>query len=266
MLGKVSVLIKTFLRDAYLYETIATIRREMPELQLIVVDDGNMTHVKENTYHDLVDYGHRVDVVPFDSGFGFKSNRGMDLCTREYLLIGSDDFDFRGARAGIEKMVRVLESPTGRADIASGRVNNNPYEYWLVNPKGNPEIFKEIPITYGRSEFVDGVQIHRCDLTVNYSLIRRSLLGRDKVHWDDDVKIGGGEHGAFFIDVKRAGGRVVYVNGVNIREQVGKPIDPRYGDFRCRARQPERPCFERRGVKQYYCADGTADIKGGPLA
>lgn len=263
-LDKVSILIKTFLRDAYLFETVEAIQQEMPDVQMIVVDDSDhVSQEKQIIYSGLMRNGHIVCLMPFDSGFGAKSNRGTELCTREYLLIGSDDFDFRGARAGIEKMVRVLESEHGRADIASGRVNGNPYEFWLTNPKGNPEIFQEIPISYGHSERVDGVEIYRCDLTVNYSLIRRSLLGRDRVHWDDDVKIGGGEHGAFFIDVKRAGGRVVYVHGVNITEQSPKRVDPRYGAFRGRARNPQRPCFDRRGVKQYWCGK-TPDIAYGP--
>jgi hypothetical protein len=197
-----------------------------------------------------------VEVVDFDSGFGYKSNIGVAACRRPYLLIGSDDFDFRGARPGIEKMVRVLDNSD--LDIVSGRVNDNPYEYWLHEaPAG---VWREYPISY-QSEFIDGVRISRCDLTVNYSLIRRSLLGPDKVHWDDDVKIGGGEHGAFFLDVRKAGGKVAYVHDVSIQEQTGKPIDPRYGAARGRARNPERPCFVKRGVKQYYCADGTADIK-----
>jgi hypothetical protein len=258
-LNDVSILIKTFLRDEHLYETIGTILREIPEAQLLIVDDGGIsTHVKENTYHHLLDRGHIVDVVPFDSGFGFKSNRGAALCQRPYLLIGSDDFDFRGARPGIEKLVQVLDA--GVADIASGRVHNNPYEGWLDEP--TPGVIRERYISFAEPPYCVGLTTYRkCHLTVNYSLIRRSILGPDKIHWDDDVKIGGGEHGAFFVDVMRAGHRVVYVEGVNINEQRPKPMDPRYSAFRGRARQPERPCFVRRGIKQYYCFGGIPDVK-----
>ena len=37
---------------------------------------------------------------------------------------------------------------------------------------------------------------YEVDLTVNFRLIRREVFG--KVRWDDDVKIGGGEHGKRF--------------------------------------------------------------------
>ncbi|VVB51628.1 Uncharacterised protein [uncultured archaeon] len=260
VLDKVAILIKTFLRDEYLYETVRTILKEMPEAQLIVVDDGHIPVMKTYLYHGLINEGHVVELCPFDSGFGYKSNRGAALCTRPYLLIGSDDFDFHGARPGIEKLVAVLEA--GAADIASGRVHNNRYEGRLTEVDGTVhETY--IDLSHPCEE-IPGIKYYPCDLTVNYSLICASILGPGKIHWDDDVKIGGGEHGAFFVDVKRAGHRVVYVEGVNINEQRSKPMDPHYGAFRGRARQPERPCFDRRGVKQYYCFGGNPDISYGP--
>ena len=257
MLTNVSILLKTFLRDRYLFETVRVIENEMPDAQMIIVDDGDFTAHKRSLYHRLRQNGHVCLETAFDTGFGFKSNLGAAACNRPYLLIGSDDFDFRGVRPGIEKLVKVLDADV--ADIASGRVRNNPYEGWLID-NGLGEI-RERYIAFEKPQTVDGVRYHKCELTVNFSLIRRSILGPDKIHWDNDVKIGGGEHGAFFVDVKRAGHRVVYVEGVNINEQPEQLTDPRYGAFRGRARQPERPCFSRRGIKQYYCFDGTADIK-----
>lgn len=260
MLNKVAILIKTFLRDRYLFETLQVIEREMPEAQMIVVDDGDQTAHKSSLYHRLRQKGHICLVTGFDTGFGFKSNLGAAAATRPYLLIGSDDFDFRGTRRGIEKLAAVLEA--GVAEIASGRVRNNPYEGWL---RDNPwtGVVREEYVDLRFPKVVNGIRFHPCDLTVNFSLIKREILGTNmgQVHWDDDIKIGGGEHGAFFLDVKHAGHRVVYVEGVNINEQATKPMDERYGAFRGRAKQPERPCFERRGVTQYYCFDGTADIK-----
>lgn len=257
-INDVSILIKTFLRDAYLYETVNVLQRSIPEAQLVIVDDGDSTAHKRSLYHRLRAGGHVVLEVPFDSGFGFKSNAGARAANRPYLLVGSDDFDFRNARPGIEKMVTVLDA--GVAEVASGRVQNNPYEGWLRDNPWTGEVVEEyIDLRFPRT--VQGVRYHPCDLTVNYSLIKREILGKmfGQIHWDDDVKIGGGEHGAFFLDVKHAGHRVVYVDGVNINEQTGKPTDNRYGGFRGRARQPERPCFERRGVTKYVCYGGFVD-------
>src|SRR5208282_6927935 len=96
-LQRVSVLIKTFLRDKHLMQTVHDIADTMPEVQMIIVDDGDIAPWKVLLYEDLRARGHEVITLPFDSGFGAKSNAGAAACKRPYLLIGSDDFDFRPA-------------------------------------------------------------------------------------------------------------------------------------------------------------------------
>jgi hypothetical protein len=262
-LHRVTILIKTFLRDAHLLETIDAIQARLPEVQMLIVDDGNEAYLKGNYYHRLRKQGHVVVEMPFDSGFGAKSNEAIRQCERPYLLIGSDDFDFRPAsvREGIIKLVDTLDD--GYVDIASGRVNDNPYEGWLrvVNDGQGIVVVEEYIDFNSPHRTENGTTFHYCDLTVNYSLIRRDVLGFDEgfIHWDDDVKIGGGEHGAFFYDAKLAGVRVAYVPGVNITEQTNKPTDSRYPSMRGRARDKARPCFTKRGITKYVCFDGTVD-------
>jgi hypothetical protein len=132
----------------------------------------------------------------------------------------------------------------------SGRVNGNPYEVHLIERQ--PGEWYERPLT-GSEYFT---QSTGCDLTVNYFLARNKVF--DTVRWDDDVKIGGGEHGAFFIDCKRAKFKTVYVAGVNINEQQVRN-SPRYRMYRRRAQDPARPCFVRRGIKKYVCGNGVVD-------
>lgn len=258
-LSSVSIMIKTFLRDPYLFEAIAGIRETMPEIRMIVVDDGEPNHHKSIFYGQLVAAGHVVVEMPFDSGFGAKSNAAIALAQeRPYLLIGSDDFDFRprSVRVGIERLVTVLDGYPYAA-IASGRVNGNRYEGWL-HEEDNGRRIREEYIKYDAPQQVNGVTYHTCELTVNYSLILSSILGfgAQQVHWDDDVKIGGGEHGAFFVDVKRAGYGVVWVPGAEIKEQSGKPTDIRYQTYRGRAGKPGRPCFAKRGIAEYVMFGG----------
>jgi len=259
-LSSVSILIKTFLRDNYLVEAVGGIEAMMPEVRMIIVDDGE-TKGKDAFYYRLRDRGHVVIQLPFDSGFGAKSNAAIEAAyDRPYLLIGSDDFDFFAGyvRPGIEKLVTVLDS--GLVDIASGRVNGNRYEGWLEDG-GTRIVERYIDLNPAFAISANGIAYYRCDLTVNYSLIRSSILGFDEnqVHWDDDVKIGGGEHGAFFIDVKRAGYSVGYVPGVDIREQSGKPTDVRYQMYRGRAGKSGRPCFAKRNIQEYVCFDGSIE-------
>lgn len=259
-LNNVSVLIKTFLRDGYLLETVAALRAKLPEVQILVVDDGLVTKEKENLYASLEAGGHCVKQVPFDSGFGFKSNVGVFMCERDYLLIGSDDFDFRpdSVRAGIEKLVTVLDEEPSLS-IVSGRVRNNPYE-GLLTVENWRVTEKRVSLDW-KMRTKSGIHFVPCDLTVNYSLIRRDILGLNKIHWDDEVKIGGGEHGAFFFDVKMAGHKVAYVPGVDINEQPYdmSKMDSRYPSMRARARQPQRPCFVKRGIREYVCFGGNVE-------
>lgn len=245
-LSNVSIGIKTFLRDAMLYKTIADIIDTMPEVRIVIADDGNSNWEKTGLYNGLRARGDCVIQMPFDSGFGAKSNAIAGRLERKYLLIGSDDFDFSSARPGIEKLVETLDNYPN-IDIASGRVNNNPYEFILMDSGDEVRELRVYPDKY----------MLICDLTVNYSLMRASVL--KKVKWDDDVKIGGGEHGAFFVDCKRAGIVTAYVPGVGIREQTNARPDIDYFNYRRRALSPERPCFDRRGIKRYILGSGQVD-------
>lgn len=250
-LSKVTIGIKTFLRDPLLFHTIVSIRKNLPEVKMIIADDGEMTEEKDGIYADIIREGHQVVLCPFDSGFGYKSNRIAKALQTEYLLIGSDDFDFSPseARTGIERLIDVLFLRPGLA-MASGRVNNRPYEFMLDESDG--------AITETPCRFDDSVSIGVCDLTVNYGLIQASVF--DNVRWDDDVKIGGGEHGAFFVDLKREGYKVAWVRDVNINEQQQRG-DARYMSYRQRALSSERPCFDKRGIKKYVCGNGQIDYE-----
>lgn len=255
-LSKVAVLIKTFLRDILLVRCVVGIQHNLPDVQMIIVDDGYESRQKIDLYSRLREYGHQCLWLPFDSGFGAKANEGIKYLQRPYLLIGSDDFDFadESVRAGIEKLVTVLDNDPS-IGIASGRVNGNPYEAML---ELGPDWAKETPGCY-ETKNVKGVDYCPTDLTVNFSLIRSSLLGPHALHWDGgEAKIGQGEHGSFFVDAKRLGIGVAYVPGVNINEleQDRGTIDPLYPQMRARARMPGRACLKARGINRWQLQSG----------
>jgi hypothetical protein len=247
----IAIGIKTFLRDEHLYAAIKGILHTLPGAQIIIADDGRMTPEKSLIYGSLQEWGHIIGYLPFDSGFGKKSNVIAAMNTKPYILIGSDDFDFTyEAAEGVLKLQSILDNNPEIA-VASGRVRNRPYEFLLEEKDG---VITEHPLDVdinGR-----GQSFIECDLTVNYSLIRKKVF--NFVRWDDDVKIGGGEHGAWFLDVKRAGFKVAYVPGVNINEQ-NRPSSQEYRKYRARAHSPKRPCFERRGIKRYILGNGQVD-------
>ena len=246
-LDKVTIGIKSFLRLNKLGKALQGIQDNLPECKVIVADDGYGSFCVElfELFHDT-----NVNLIglDFDKGFGYKSNVIAQAVRTPYLLIGSDDFDFSpiSVRKGIVELVRVLDTYSN-IDIASGRVDGRRYEFNLIE-NGDTIIEERVEPLNGRFTF--------CDLTVNYSLIRREVFRR--VQWDNDVKIGGGEHGAFFVDCKRAGFVTTYVPGVNINTQRERDSGE-YQNYRNRALSSERPCFAKRGIKKYILGDGTVD-------
>lgn len=247
----VCVLVKTFSRDGYMLRTVEGIKKTMPSAKIVLVDDGRESSFKISYYAKLRRMGHIANWLPFDSGFGAKANAGVKSCDRPYVLIASDDFNFDDKAAdGVRKLITVMKSDS-TVDVASGRVNGNPYEATL-------ELKDDICIERaGYTE--DKGDYCITDLTVNYSLIKRKVFSIIK--WDDDVKIGGGEHGAFYIDLKRAGFRVAYVKGVSINEIKGSPdwSAANYAQYRGRARQPGRICLKRRGINKYHLMGGSIE-------
>jgi hypothetical protein len=258
MFENISIGIKTFLRDEQLFNTVDAIRTNLPGAQMIIADCGDMTEAKDGLYAELEREGHIHIDLPFDAGFGRMSNAIARDLERPYLLVGSDDFDFSTAEAreGIEKLQHVLKTADS-IDIASGRVNGRPYEFWLSEQDG---VVTEREAVVGDYPLLknDDFRIIIADLTVNYSLIRGRVFDAFRIGWDEDVKIGGGEHGAFFVDCKRAGLVTVYVTGVNINEQKVKN-SARYNLYRRRAMDPARPCFDKRGITKYVLGNGQVD-------
>jgi hypothetical protein len=251
-LSKVSIGIKTLLRDEMLVDAVSAACHSMPQAEIVIADDGHPSPGKNEMYEALKRGGHQAEYLPFDSGFGFKSNWIAQHFRRDYLLVASDDFDFSPPEVvrGIEKLVDVLDHTD--VDIASGRVNNWPYEFDLED-LGDTII-----------EHIAHVPAHptlwavNCDLTVNYSMIKRRVF--EKVSWDNDQMIGQGEHGAFFVDCKRAEFSTAYIPGVNINTQ--RKVDPpEYKPYRARAHSPERSCFVKRGIKKYVLGNGQVDYE-----
>lgn len=255
--GRVAIMIKTIFRDGPLFNAINGIQKNLPDCKMVIVDDGVERREKVAVYARLREQGHTCLWLPFDSGFSKKANAAIPHCNREFVLIGSDDFDFNNpsVKDDVARMIKVLDHDS-RVGMVAGRVNNNPYE-WQWDWPGEDWI-KEVNRDAGGGN-ADGVAYKYCDLTVNYGLVRRSVL--DRVPWDDtDIKIGGGEHAAWFIDLKRAGWKAAYAEGCNINEtKIRMLVDSRYQAMRGRAKLPGRPLLKVRGINSYTMGSGITE-------
>ena len=130
----ISIGIKTFLRDHLLYNCITNIPQAMPGAKMIIADDGRVDSHKGDLYRRLNQQGHKTLVLPFDSGFGFKSNQIVSVLDTPFLLIASDDFDFsdpKAKRRRYENVYTLENFP--EIDVISGRVNGRPYEFNLLD-------------------------------------------------------------------------------------------------------------------------------------
>jgi hypothetical protein len=246
MLTDVSIAITSFLRHGCLRACLKGIATNLPECQVIIADDSDTDLCADVawSYNDCIR-------LPFDSGLTVKRNATVEACKTPYWLCGCDDFDFstKRVREGIERMVAVLdENPD--IDVAGGRVNDRAYEGFLEYVPGNY-------IRETRLEQVPWLPFHPVDLTVNYFLARTHRI----VPWDETIRPIGGEHGDWFLSMKEAGRKVVWVPGVNINTlNLGNGSgvqDPRYSNFRRRAFACGHTQFKnKRNIKDYIGFDG----------
>ena len=174
--------------------------------------------------------------------------------------MGSDDFDFSTveARAGIEKLLRVLDDHRS-VDVAGGHHNHQRYEGFLELVPGSHIKETRLFASDGHGTHPPSLsreyEVYRVDLIVNYFLARTESIA--PFPWDERMKIGG-EHGDWFLTLKHAGKTVVWVPGVNINElpRDRSKVHPDYAKYRGRALSLGHRIFlEKRGIKQYFGFD-----------
>ena len=258
----ICVLVKTFLRDKLMQKCVALIEQHMPGARIVLVDDGLESKEKVKFYSELRSRGHSCAWLPFDSGFGAKSNEAKKYYDRKYILVYSDDFETTEESAqGVLNMITVLEA---RPDIgvASGRVDGNPYEANVTETK-RPDGMIDIVLTPAdhspeNYKEADGVRYLEVGHTVNYNLVRRDAMKR--CLWDEEFKIGG-DHFQFYEQVKSNGWGVCYVEGVNVDQlrRFSGSEDPLYGQARGRARFSLPGVFKKNNWASFTSIDGRVD-------
>src|SRR5512143_3189093 len=82
---QLTVLIKTFERPKVLRRLLISIRRQYPDLKIVVVDDSRQPIDIE---------GVRTIPMPFDSGVSAGRNEGLKHIDTRYTLVLDDDFVF----------------------------------------------------------------------------------------------------------------------------------------------------------------------------
>jgi glycosyltransferase involved in cell wall biosynthesis len=237
MLSEVTIVIPTFHRRGYLRDCLRMIEENLPECEVVVVSDDGVIPQTENEIY-----------LPYDSGLTAKRNAGVRAVHTKYTLIASDDFDFSSpdAREGVIEMEFVLKRNLD-IDVVAGRVNNKPYEGYLDYVLG--EYIKEHRL---RPVHDSPIQV---DIAANYFLARTQVL-RD-VPWDEAIGPIGGEHVDWFLDIKAAYKKVVFLPSANVNTfpYDAKKQHPAYREFRARCWQGHEQMMKKRNIKKYYSFD-----------
>jgi len=228
-----------------------------------VIDDGWHEKGKSQRYSDLRFWGHTVQVMPYDSGFGAKSNEAIRHSKRKYMLVASDDFMMDASAAdGVRKMLNVMES---RPDIGfcGGRVNRQPYEGdFKIEDGVVTETRKEGPIVRTKN----GTGYLEVDLAVNWGLVRAEMFSKG-LHWCPEWKIGG-DHFRFFFQMKQLGYGAAVVPDANVNAMPNVPSwkDSNFDKMRGRAWDALPGFFKYQGITRYNLFDGSFDeLRGNEL-
>jgi len=204
----VTAIVKTFLRDNYLFDCVGSLRETYPEMQILVADDGDPSDDKEEKLRALGANGYFR--LPYNSGLSVGRNVLVDACKTQYLLLSDDDLLFT-LKSGIEKLRTLMDI----SDIASGAFLNygsvdHNYEADFIR-EGNR--FRLVNVSWPPFSEYKGVRYGKCDLTHNIFVANTDLVRR--VRWEESLKIRY-EHEDFFLSAKIQGARVVYCPDVRV--------------------------------------------------
>lgn len=239
----VTAVVKTFRRDAYLRECLASLKRQYPDISLIVVDDCGDEHNRE-----LVEgHGGTFLSMPFDSGLPAGRNLALKHVTTPYVLIGDDDFYYENQ--DVVKLVELM----GDADIAGGRVKENglvsDYQGTFEEHDG---VLHWVPIERRQTY---------CHFVFNFFVAKTEVL-RNIGGWDENIKVAY-EHSDFFINAWKKGVHVTFCPDALVTHKPEHVIlteleKANYAQFRLRSN--DRDYFLAKwGYKAYIDIHGHED-------
>ena len=208
-------IIKTLLRPESLACLLRGLRRQYPDVPVLVADDAK----DRGPARTVCNAFHAIHVpLGYDAGLSAGRNAMVDLVETDYLCTMDDDFVFTNA-TDIEKLLSLARSPIFQ--LATGTVLQMGTEVhfegrlWIQDRTMHLRSLrarrgKPIPVDIGWNFFV-----------AETAKVR-------EVRWDDRLKIC--EHHDFFIRWRQAGYRCVYHPGVIIDHR--PETNPQYSELR----------------------------------
>jgi len=199
-----TAIVINFLREPYLFKCLESLRTQYPDIKILVAENGKPS---KRTQKKVESYGAVYVPIEFDAGICRARNTLVGLAGTDYVLIGDDDF-FYNHNAGVDKMLAFLERHPEYA-LIGGRIFENEkirdyqgYFDFVTDENGEGLVYRKLEMN---DWLKDEIQYKECDLVFNYFVARK----KDIIQWDNNIKVSY-EHSTFFIDLKRAGKKVVF--------------------------------------------------------
>ena len=233
-----TAIIISFLRPKYTIDCIKSLRKEYPDIKILVGENGERNVDIANLVSEV---GGRYIQLPFDYGVGPARNRLLSEVETKYVLIGDDDF-FYDRDAKVDKMLKFLKYHK-EYDVAGGRILQ---EDLIRNYQGHFDIQKD-RIIYNlvdENEVVEidkasGLRYKKVDIVFNFFVARvKDIID---LPWDKNIKVAY-EHSHWFISAYRAGKNIAFLPDAVVKHKFQNyPACNRYCKFR-----------NRRSDKEYF--------------
>jgi glycosyltransferase involved in cell wall biosynthesis len=193
-----AIVIKTFLREKVIRKCVKNIFQYIhAPFRLYVVDDsGDISDTQTAFYDDLIDRGHSVIRLPFDSGLSAGRNAGIDaLQDEEYVFLTDDDI-FVGPDTDISIPINIL-SKNDEVKLVGGALPNKAERRWHLRLYlGESGILYKVEAPEPGESWkeTDGIPWIDCDCVLNFFVAKREIF--EQVRWDTHLKMS--EHVPFF--------------------------------------------------------------------
>jgi len=233
----VTILIKTFLRDEYLFNCIRSAKEQYPDINLIVADDG---HHSDNKHRRLSDLGVSQYIrLPFNSSpITIGRNLMVQAATTPYVVISDDDFTYT-PNTRLEDLRTMMDI----VDIAGGAIwqDGKIRRYEGVFRPVNPERMGMYTIIGQECSVHNGVQYVPAEYVFNFFLAKTGLLRN--VKWDERMRASY-EHEDFFLSAKNYGAKCAYCPNSVVTHRGGPADSEEYCKYRFNSKPADRAIFE----------------------
>lgn len=215
-IADVTILIKTMDRPHCVRTLVKDIQSQLPNISILVADDGEYPAWKEDEGHPFMKYFR----MPYDSGLSAGRNLMTSQVQTRYMLLLDDDFLWDPAV--FDQFVRVMEEHP-YLDLVGGRAGLHfagflhIFNSTLFLLQGKHGILEDTTNLVANSD-TPGMPCEVVDFVPNFFFARTDTIM--SLQWHNSLKIG--EHEEFFLRFNYANYKVAFCPSIVVLNQQAK--------------------------------------------